>query len=323
VARPAIGPKLLGVLKDKRSVSVIPVALALAGYSLAGVSCTEDTEARYEAMLSTLVESERAFASAAAEHGTLEAFRTYLADDGVLFRPRAVNAQEWLSAQPDAPGLLSWEPVLADIAEAGDLGFTTGPWNFRADRAAAPAAHGNFFSVWKKQADGAWRVMIDHGISNPPPEVTEQLRSPAGEPGSHSWWELDVDVVTELEILLQVDRAFAAASVANGMLQALTAHVNSDVRALRDGIQPLLGIEALRELISERPGTVEWTVLGGDVSRSGDLGYTYGEYTFVPGDPDEPGEQGNYVRAWRRGPNGSGIWRVVVDVMSSIPPSSN
>ncbi len=104
-------------------------------------------------------------------------------------------------------------------------------------------------------------------------------------------------------------------------MQALTAFAAPEVRVLRDGRQPLTGFQALRDLISERPGRLTWSVLGGDVSRSGDLGYTYGEYEFTAVGSETPEELGNYMRAWRRYGDEPGGWRVVVDLMSPLPPS--
>jgi ketosteroid isomerase-like protein len=296
-------------------------ALALVVWVLGGTSCDRDRDARDEAVLSSLVDSERTFARAAAELGTLHAFRAYLADDAVLFRPRAVNAQEWLSEAPDTPGLLSWEPVVADVSAAGDLGYTTGPWEYRQDPDDAAQSHGNYFTVWKKQADGSWKAVIDHGISNPPPDSVGPLRSPSPLPGARSWLERVVDIAAERETLLQVDRAFAGAAATQGTLPALAGYVSSDVRVLREGRRPVDGIEALRELLSEQPGSLSWDVSGGDVSRSGDLGYTYGEYELRPAAEDAPTKSGVYVRAWRRGPGGSGSWRVAVEVMTPLPQS--
>ncbi|MGD2152685.1 MAG: hypothetical protein PVG79_05410, partial [Gemmatimonadales bacterium] len=119
---------------------VLRAAAALLVWTLAGTSCAGDREARDETALSGLIDSERAFARAAAELGTLTAFRTYLADDAVLFRPRAVHAQQWLRQAPETPGLLSWEPVVADVSAAGDLGYTTGPWEYRQDPKADAVA---------------------------------------------------------------------------------------------------------------------------------------------------------------------------------------
>jgi ketosteroid isomerase-like protein len=296
-------------------------ALALLACTVAASSCGVDREARDDAALSALVDSERAFARAAAELGTLNAFRTFLADDAVLFRPRAVNAQQWLREAPDAPGLLSWEPVIADVSAAGDLGYTTGPWKYRQDPNGAVLSHGNYFTVWKKQPDGSWKAVIDHGISNPPPDSVGPLRSPTH--GARRQPDDTVDVTAARETLLQVDRAFAGAAATQGILPALAGYVTSDVRVLREGRQPLDGIDALRGLVSQQHGSLSWTVLGGNVSTSGDLGYTYGEYEFKPAAGGTMAELGVYVRAWRRGPSGGGSWRVAVEVMTPLPPSSD
>ncbi|NIN71901.1 MAG: DUF4440 domain-containing protein [Gemmatimonadetes bacterium] len=295
--------------------------LALLACAVAASSCGGDREARDDAALGTLVDSERAFARAAAELGTLNAFRAFLADDAVLFRPRAVNAQRWLREAADVPGLLSWEPVVADVSAAGDLGYTTGPWEYRRDPAAEAEAHGNYFTVWKKQPDGSWKAVIDHGISNPPPDSVGPLRSPAS--AGRSRPDDTVDVPAALETLLQVDRAYSGAAATQGISQALVGHVTSDVRVLREGRQPLDGIDALRELLSQQHGSLSWEVLGGDVSNSGDLGYTYGEYEFKSAAGDTGTELGVYVRAWRRGPSGGASWRVAVEVMTPLPPSSD
>jgi ketosteroid isomerase-like protein len=271
--------------------------------------------------LTSLVDSERAFARAAAELGTLTAFRTYLADDAILFRPRAVNGQQWLRDAPETPGLLSWQPVVAEVSGAGDLGYTTGPWEYREDREAQATTHGNYFTVWKKQPDGSWKAVIDHGISNPPPASREELRSPQRGPSSGSWSDGRVDVAAEREILLQVDRAFAGAAATRGFMAALASYVTSDVRVLREGRPPFEGVDALRDLLSQQRGSLSWRVLGGDVSRSGDLGYTYGEYTLEPAADGEAAELGVYVRAWRRGPKAGGSWRVAVEVMTPLPLS--
>lgn len=290
-------------------------AVALTGWLLAGSSCAGvDTR---EDDLNSLVDAERAFASSAAQLGTRDAFIAHLADDAVLFRPRAVNAQEILGGQPATPGLLSWEPVFADISEAGDLGFTTGPWDYRSDSADEPLAHGQYFSFWKRQQDGNWKVVIDHGTENPAPsEERGGLQRAERRTYRNRWvvryWERD-DVVAKL---LEIDRAFSSASEATGLLAALTSYASGNVRTLRNGMQPVSGAESLRALASDRVGTLTWRPLGGEVSMSGDLAYTYGEYEYIEPGSEAPDEVGVYVRAWRRISDES--WRVTVDLQTPI-----
>jgi len=62
---------------------------------------------------------------------------------------------------------LSWKPVGADVAASGDLGYTWGNWKYQAPDTAY---YGNYFTAWKKQKDGSWKVALDGGNSSPKPE---------------------------------------------------------------------------------------------------------------------------------------------------------
>lgn len=275
-----------------------------------------------EAAFVSLVEAERAFARSAAASGARDAFLAYLAEDAILFRPRATNGKEYLAAQPASRGLLAWEPVFADVSRAGDLGFTTGPWSYRPEPTADPAAYGQYFTVWRVQSDGTWKVAIDHGTYTPPPEgPPAQLERPIGS-SERRRAEREVDRARETEQLLDRDRAFASATATQGQLPALEAFFTADVRILRNGIQPQTGIDAARAVAADRSGTLTWQALGGDVARSGDLGYTYGEYEYAPTDASVPKELGNYVRVWRNTPSTGRIWRVAIDVIVPLPPQA-
>src|SRR5437667_10345470 len=78
-----------------------------------------------------LVDAEHAFAKLAAEKGVKEAFLANLANESALFRPRPVDGKKWLNANPATPGFLSWEPAVAEISSSSDLGYTSGPWEYR------------------------------------------------------------------------------------------------------------------------------------------------------------------------------------------------
>ena len=264
--------------------------------------------------LNSLVESERAFSDASAELGTRDAFIAFMADDAVIFRPGVVNAQEFLRAQPATQGLLSWGPAFADVGAAGDLGFTTGPWNFATDPESEPIAFGQYFSFWKKQSDGTWKVVIDHGTTQPERDAAPAVRTPVRVKTDRG--EADAaGTATILELLLERDRSLADALSTGIDSGALAAFADPGIRLLRNGGPPLHGIESMQTLLTDPAGAVEWAVLGGDVSSSGDLGYTYGEYTLTAPAAEE---SGYYVRAWRR--SADGAWQIVVDLMVPSPP---
>jgi ketosteroid isomerase-like protein len=62
---------------------------------------------------------------------------------------------------------ISWKPVNAEVAESGDLGYTWGNWKLVAKDTTY---YGNYFTAWKKQKDGKWKVALDGGNATPKPE---------------------------------------------------------------------------------------------------------------------------------------------------------
>jgi ketosteroid isomerase-like protein len=263
--------------------------------------------------LQDMVQTEQAFSRMAAETNTRDAFMTFIADDGLLFRPGAVNGKKWMQEHPVPPSdkhpLLAWQPSFAGMAAAGDLGFTTGPWEFKEDvKDEKPAGYGHFVTLWKKQADGSWRFVVDLGISHPQSGGPQTLWQPQDQKSNAEFRPVNVD--TARAALLDRDRAYAQQSLKQGLLwKAFIEYSSRDVRLYRNGSLPFIGIASVNALHPETR-KVSWTPLGGDVSRSGDLGYTHGTYEIT--DPAAANvERGSYVKIWRKE---NGAWRVVLDV---------
>ena len=71
----------------------------------------------------------------------------------------------------DKNNRLTWSPVGADIAASGDLGYTWGTFEFHSkDKDGKDVVdQGKYMSVWKKQADGSWKVAVDMGNASKRP----------------------------------------------------------------------------------------------------------------------------------------------------------
>jgi ketosteroid isomerase-like protein len=270
--------------------------------------------------LDSLVNTERSFSRTAGERGTRAAFLAFLADDGIVFAPDPQNGKKTWEARPARPGLLSWEPIYADISAAGDLGYTTGPWEFRPKGADdKPVAFGNFMTIWKKQADGSFKFLLDLGISNPQPTANPTLqfstvKSKVMQNAS------EADLQTGRNNILNMEREFSKASMKNGALKAYTANVADDVRILREGKSPFIGKQAAQSAVEASAGNLSWQATKADVARSVDLGYSYGTYELKSADGKQD-ESGNYVHIWKRGPDGK--WRLVMEVLNPIPKKAS
>src|SRR5215210_2574211 len=248
----------------KKFVSTLMVICVLAAWGLA-------QKADREADLHSLVEAERTFASAAIARGIRASFIENLADDGILFRPRPVAGKKWMEDHPAPKGMLTWQPIFADVAHSGDMGYTTGPWEFREKTLEdKPVAQGQFVTVWKKQADGAWKVAVDLGISNPPPPETPapDVQFPKDK---QSGMKINPKVETEAErsALFEREDDFSKFVATKKTVDAFLSYMADDVRLFRMNAFPVVGREAARAMLAAKPGVLMWQPTKVDVSRSG------------------------------------------------------
>ena len=121
-------------------------------------------------------QADSAFALAADLQGTGVAFAQYVAPQGVVFSGSEViigteAVRALFDEQQRAGGTLNWRPVYADAAESGDLGFTVGEYVFTGRGATGTVVQrfGKYLTIWKKQADGDWRFVVDGGNTSPTP----------------------------------------------------------------------------------------------------------------------------------------------------------
>lgn len=267
--------------------------------------------------LRSLTDTERAFAKTAGEKGVRDSFIEFFADDGIAFEPGPVNAKESFRQSPapvgPPPFTLNWQPVWGAISASGDLGFNTGPLlitdNTPQNR---PARYGIFFSIWKKQPDGAWKVAVDMGVNTP--QAVASLDAPytvIGNVGNvTSKWP------AEASQLRLVERQFLSAMQRQGVVRAYLNRLGDNARLHRSGIMPAVGQTAIFELLSAKPLTVSFETIKAEIARSGDFGWTMGRYELKSA-PDTPAEKGHYVRVWQR--NAKGEWKLLADVTNPLP----
>jgi ketosteroid isomerase-like protein len=267
--------------------------------------------------LASMVATERAFARTSVEQGMRDAFLAFFAEDGISFEPEPVNTKEAMRKRPGGrPAFtLNWSPVYGDVALAGDLGYLTGPYEVTEQSAQKrPPRYGCYFSIWKKQADGKWRVVVDLGIGTPSP-VTP-LDSPFKAARRSRGAERTGSLADQVHALMDTDRIFARAAAARGVSRAFRDYLADDARLHRDDLMPLIGSRAIIAHLTSRNITATWDPIKADVSRSGDLGYTVGSYETNASD-GSGAEKGYYVRVWKRGARRG--WKVVFDTTSRLP----
>jgi ketosteroid isomerase-like protein len=299
--------------------------LAVAALAAVVVGAQDDS-------LASLVAAERAFARMSVEKGRVAAFLANFAEDGIGFQPAPVRMKELLGRAPAASGsgpVLDWEPWTGDVAASGDLGYTTGPFERRPVDPAGKGQvlHGWFFTVWKRAGGGPWRVVADIGISSPAvdalrPHGFERALGETVLPGRGPYEARggirapgrDRDEAPEA--LRAAEQELSRQATDGPAASAYRAWAWDRIRLYRDGLAPIVGREAAAVRVEGEAAHGSWQPLHVEVSRLGDLGYTYGSYQVETARSDGKKQSGYYLRVWARTPAG---WRIVAEVTNAAP----
>jgi len=276
--------------------------------------------------LNEMVSTERAFAAMGAEKGVRESFLEFFGEEGIAFTPHPAKFREFArkNPHPDPPPArefkLEWWPVYGDVAESGDLGYNTGPTLFTdVTPQNRPSGHGYFFSVWKRQLDGTWRVAADMGADSPGPDPAHQdrlryERAPQGLSKGIPPGDADHGRSEILELESRFRETLTRQGVRDGYLDVVGEHA----RLHRVKNFPVLGKKAIGDFFVNRKLTVvEWEGIDGGVAASGELAYSYGRYELKrQEDGGDQTEKGYFTHVWKR--DGSGEWKLVADVTSPL-----
>jgi ketosteroid isomerase-like protein len=115
--------------------------------------------------------------SNAAQSKSVDSWIAFYADDAAVLPPNAemaTNKQAIQKAITDLlalPGLsVSWQATKTEAARSGDLAYAYGTYELTAnDAKGRPTTdHGKYSEVWKKQADGGWKCIVDMWSSDLP-----------------------------------------------------------------------------------------------------------------------------------------------------------
>ncbi len=258
-----------------------------------------------------MVEAEKNFYQTGQEKGTRAAFLVFLADDSIVFRPGPVNGKEAWTKRPESGLDLIWEPTFAVMAQSADFGYDTGPSKWRPRKTDEKfSGYAYFVSIWKKQKDGAWKVALDLGTETPEPTgKPEPLRTAAVGKGPKA--QPDPDGARKT--LLEAQQKFAETAKTDSGKAALSVAAD-DIRVYRDGHFPAVGLASGGGLLTAQSAKLLVETIGGDMSRSADLAYTYGKYSSVT---DANAGKGHYFQIWQK--NDAEHWKLVLDWMQPLP----
>ena len=247
--------------------------------------------------LYSMREAEWNFARQSVMFGRNAAFVYNLADSSVMFTDRWVknSLQLWKERKAE-PVVLKWEPEFMDIAASGDFGISTGPWELQEFRPnTKPLSTGYFLTVWKKQSDGEWKVILDAGTLTPAlKDVPHKFIFPPGA-------DRDIENAPRIDTaqsgreLTERDKQLAEEWEQNSPGVGIHIFLARDARMQQNGYLPTMNNDTINKWIGQRLKSIRFISEGSGAASSGDLGYTYG-LLEIPGNPSA----GYFIRIWKR-----------------------
>jgi ketosteroid isomerase-like protein len=260
--------------------------------------------------LETMVQTERAFAARALVVGWKKAFLEYFSDSAVGFDEGGVGyAKDQISKNPDPPKDLQllWDPRYGDIAGSGDLGYLTGPSRtILPSRNKGQPRHAVYASVWKRQRNGTFKVVMDVGVPTPraAPFPAEFTRAPHSNRFTGDY--------NDRTPPLSAAEGIMNSALRSSQVRAYRGRLAPGARLHRPNVLPLTGDANVLGWLASQPAYAMADTRFAEASRSGDLGYSWGNYVLAAR-RGSTGQTGFYVRVWVR--EQTGQWKVALDVL--------
>jgi ketosteroid isomerase-like protein len=284
----------------------------IAGLAMIAASATHSADRHAE--LAAVVQAERDFAARAQVVNARQAFAENFAPDSIVYGPFPAPAFPALGEPAaDWPVNIQWRPAAAAISGAGDMGYTTGPAEFRKTSTDPPHRYGHYTSVWERQPDGRYEVVIDVGIDHPGPVSSIPDWTPPVAPPHAAPAEDENARGAARQDLLALDAEVGEAA-ATDTVGAISRALADDGRYHQAGALPSLGRSAAVERLRASRMTQRWAPAGGKVAQSADFGFTYGKGSFTQAEAPAEGEFA-YLNIWQKR---DGAWKLLVRVVNPV-----
>jgi uncharacterized protein (TIGR02246 family) len=143
---------------------VLSICFALLSFAFAGTASAADT--KIEQALRDL----DAQWSAAAATKDLDKTVSFYSDDAIVMPPNASAARTkeairsaWKEVLTSPGSAVSWKATKVEVAKSGDLACVSGTYEQTTiDASGKPVTdRGKYVEIFKKQADGTWKVVAD------------------------------------------------------------------------------------------------------------------------------------------------------------------
>jgi ketosteroid isomerase-like protein len=198
-----------------------------------------------------------------------------------------------------------------DIAESRDFGISTGPWEAQDYRPNTPVlSTGYFLTVWKKQVNGAWKVILDAGSATPPAMKAKHTISFPEEADKPVMKANIVSSDKSSKDLLDQEKSYLMDWKKKPEEATYLSFLETGVRMQRNGHLPATNSDTIKVWLNKTDKNLNWNSIGAGTASSGDMGYTYG---LLESQGNPSSVKGHYVRIWKKSQGSK--WKIAIEMM--------
>ncbi|SKB63279.1 Cif family virulence factor [Daejeonella lutea] len=259
--------------------------------------------------VSSLVAAENYFAAIVKEEGLREGFLKVSDRETVVFRPSPVKAEEFYDKKQIDPGVLSWEPAFARISRSGTWGFTTGPYVYTTNTDGSKS-YGQYFSVWRANNKGVWKLALDIGTPHSKPSKEPNLDFTDPE-NVRFFRQISPTRLKQREDMIMASDKLLASALKKSTVLGYDTFLGDDARLIFPGVEPIVGKENITKFLIEKNVNIFSEPIDADRSIGSDLAYSYGSAQVTQNDKTS---KYNYVRVWE---SQEGFkWNIILELFS-------
>ena len=278
------------------------------------LSLPPEAEAAHDALLNADITR----GDAVRGKGLVEGFTGAFAEDAVYLRGglpivrgiRAIRAV--VGADPAAAGVtIRWQPVRAEVSRDRSSGFSYGYTILGGRGEEASLRVDRYIAFWQKGPDG-WRI-AGYAETYGSPPVPLLLPAPAAD-GALADVAMSA-MHAPVDALRAADVAFAREAERLGAGEAFGRYAAPDAQIFSAAGEFITGPEAITASFGQSTtnSSFTWQPVYGELSASGDLGFTVGNAVVTVERPDGAAvvRYSKYLTVWKRQRDGQ--WKYVVD----------
>jgi hypothetical protein len=283
---------------------VLLAAIVLSGLGFSAVAQTTPVS------VYKVVTAEQDFNRLVERKGIKAGFLEVADPEGIVFKPQIVKITDFYSSIDKQPGKLSWKPKFARISANGDLGFTAGPYTYQNGKSDDDKVFGEYMSLWRRDAEGKYRLLINLGIQHPESDREEVIDFK--EPDLSKQKTPSKDPFNGKGIIIGNDKTLNHGLTLSS-LAAYKEFLSPEARYYFPGFEPMAGTDKIQKFMDNEGISISAETVNAGRSSSNDLAYSYGTARIKKGNIVN---NYNYVRIWEIDANHR--WNVLLEIFSTV-----